>query len=193
MKSVFHRDDPILCSSSPSVPPGEISLPRSIGLAATAWTALERAGIPGIKGVWAPEAGGSRLLVVVSIKQMYAGHSTDAALITSQSVGNLGRYVAVVDDDIDPSDLNQVIWAIATRTQPEQSIQILRHCGASSADPAIPVALKRQQKHLFGSRAFIDACRPYESRDEWYPIARASPELRDRLLRKWQSLFDELC
>ncbi|MFC2122575.1 UbiD family decarboxylase [Bacteroidota bacterium] len=193
VKSVLYRDNPILTSLSPSVPPGEISLSRSIGLAATVWTTLEKSGIPGIIGVWAPESGGSRLFVVVSIKQLYAGHSMDVGLISAQCVGNLGRYVVVVDEDIDPSDLNQVMWAIATRTKPEQSIQILRHCGASSADPAIPVAAKREHKILFGSRAIIDACQPFESKGEWYPISRASSELEGRILKNWAPVFKELC
>lgn len=192
VKSVLHRHDPILMSSPPAAPPAMHSLVRAVACAATVWTNLEKAGIPGVMGVWAPEEGGSRLLTVVSIKQMYAGHSMDVGLIAAQSVGNTGRYVAVVDEDIDPSNLGEVIWAITTRTDPERSIQILRRCGSSSADAAIPLDIKRQHKPLFGSRVVIDACRPYESKEIWYPVSRISSDLEGSLLKKWESLFQEL-
>jgi 4-hydroxy-3-polyprenylbenzoate decarboxylase len=193
VKTVLHRDDPILTCSSPAVPPGINSLLASMGRAARVWATLEKAGLPGIKGVWAPEEGGSRLLSVISIQQMYAGHSRDVGLIASQCVGNMGRYTVVVDDDIDPCNLSQMIWAIMTRTDPQRSIQILPYCGTSSADPAVPLALKKERKPLYGSRAVIDACQPYERKGEWYPIARASLDLQKRLLKKWTSLFEELC
>ncbi len=193
VKTLLHRDNPIFACSSPAMPPGVNSLLSAIGRAAMIWEALDKVGIPGIKGVWAPEEGGSRLINVVSIKQMYAGHSKDAGLIASQSVGSMGKYTVVVDEDIDPADLSQVMWAIATRTDPEHSIQILPHCGSNSADPSIPLAVKRTGKPLFSSRAVIDACRPWEHKAEWYPIARISAEFRSKLLKKWDSLFKELC
>lgn len=192
VKAVYHRDNPILVSSAPSIPPGVNSLVGAVGRASLVWTALEKVGLPGIKRVWAPEEGPGLLLTIVSITQMYAGHSRDVGLIASQCVGGMGRYTVVVDDDIDPSDLNQVVWAITTRTDPQKSIQVLEHCGSSSADPAIPASVKREHRPLHGSRAVIDACRPYEHRSEWYPIASASPDLVRRLRAKWQSLLDEM-
>ena len=56
------------------------------------------------KGVWSHAAGGSRLWLTVSIKQMYAGHSKQAGLIASQCHAGayVNRFVVVVDDDIDP-------------------------------------------------------------------------------------------
>jgi len=193
VKSILHRYDPILTSSSPSMPPGVNSLVTSMQRSATVWTVLDNAGIPGVKGVWAPEEAGGRLLSIISIQQMYAGHSRDVGLIASQSVGSMGRYTVVVDEDIDPSDLGQVIWAITTRSDPERSIQILPYCSSSSADPVISLERKREHKPLTSSRAVIDACRPYEGKADWYPIARVSSELRSQFLKKWELLFKELC
>ena len=56
---------------------------------------------------------------VVSIKQRFPGHARQAAYMTAQcqaAAGHLGRYVVVVDDDIDPSNLADVVWAMGTRT-----------------------------------------------------------------------------
>ena len=127
---------------------------------------------------------------------MYAGHSTQAGLIASQTGGGFGRYVVVVDEDIDPSNLSQVIWAMATRSNPERSIQIMTRTPSNSADPTISPEEKRKvtvpPKPLFGSRCVIDACRPFEWRQEFYPVTRIGPEHRSNLLGKWESLFKEL-
>ena len=161
------------------------------------WEGLERLGIPGVKGVWCHEEGGSLLFTVVSIRQMYAGHSKRAGLIASQVTPGIGRYTIVVDEDIDPSNLSQVMWAVATRADPERSIQILPHYGTSSTDITVSPEEKRKwkvtPKPLYSSRAVIDACQPFEWKEEWYPVAKISSELRGQLVKKWEWLFKELC
>lgn len=197
VKSVFYRNDPILTCAHPSVPPSELSAWNCITHAAMFWESLERFGIPGIRGVWCHDEGGSWLLTVISIQQMYAGHSKRVGLVASQVASTMSRYTIVVDEDIDPSDLSQVIWAVATRSDPERSIQILPRCAASSAETTIPLNEKRKTKitpkPLYSSRAVIDACQPFEHKDEWYPIARISPKLASQLVIKWEQLFKELC
>jgi 4-hydroxy-3-polyprenylbenzoate decarboxylase len=88
--------------------------------------------------------------------------------------------VIVVDEDIDPANTHDVLWAIATRSEPERSVEIVRRAWSSSADPALPVEQKQ-----FNSRCIIDACKPYEWKDKFYPVAETSPGLRTALLKKW--------
>src|SRR5262245_62324390 len=85
---------------------------------------LEAAGVPEVKGVWAHAAGGSRLWLTVAIKQQYAGHAKQAGLIASQCHAGAyaNRVVVVVDDDIDPADMDQVVWAMCTRFEPREGI-----------------------------------------------------------------------
>ena len=45
----------------------------------------------------------------------------------------LGRYVIVVDDDIDPTNTFDVLWALASRSDPVESIEILRRCWSGPA------------------------------------------------------------
>jgi 4-hydroxy-3-polyprenylbenzoate decarboxylase len=158
------------------------------------WDELEKAGVPDVRGVWCHEAGSSRLFNVVSIKQRYPGHARQAGLIASQCASGVyvGRYTVVVDDDIDPSNLSDVVWAIATRTEPHKSIEIARRCRSSSADPAVCPDDKGSEKNpaaVFTSKAVIDACWPYEWKERAYPVAQISAELRRRLLDKWSDEF----
>lgn len=182
VKRIMHRTNPILTCAQPSRPPHEYSLPRSIFRSGLVWDELEKSGVGDVKGVWCHEAGGSRLFTIVSIKQRYPGHARQAGVLASQvhSGAYVGRYVVVVDEDIDPSNTYDMLWAVATRSEPERSIEIFRRAWSSSADPALPVEQK-----LLNSRCIIDACRPYEWKDKFYPVAESSSELRASLLKKW--------
>jgi 4-hydroxy-3-polyprenylbenzoate decarboxylase len=194
VKGILFRDDPILTCAHPSKPPHDYVLIGNILRAARIWEVLENSGIPGVAGVWCHEIAGGALFTVISIQQLYAGQSKQAGLIASQ-LSNSGRYTVVVDDDIDPSNLNDVIWALATRSDPARSIEILRLCPTTSADPIVSPQEKRKTKSapkpLYGSRAVIDACRPFEWKDEFYPVVQVSNELRLQLLDKWGHLFRE--
>lgn len=192
VRAIYHRNGPILTCSSPGIPPNTNSLLFSIGRAAGIWNALDRAGIPGIKGVWAPEELGSLLFTVVSIEQKYAGHSLETGRIASDASRGSARYIVIVDDDIDPANITQVMWAVATRTEPHKSITILRDCPGTSADPAIPLSAKKEGRPLRTSRAIINACRPYSKKSEWYPLAKSSAALERRTFRKWRALLEEL-
>ncbi len=186
VQAVYYRDDPILTCARPSRPPSDYSFSKGIVKSALIWDQLEKMGIPNVKGVWCHEAGGGRLFNIVSIKQAYPGHARQTVLAAAQCQAGayLGRYVVVVDDDIDPSSTWDVLWAISTRSDPERSIDIIRRAWSGPLDPAI----RPGQKGL-NSRALIDACRPYEWRDEFPPVAEATPELLDETFRKWREVL----
>ena len=186
VKTVYHRNDPILTCSRPSRPPSDYSFSKGVVKSAMIWEELEKCGVPNVKGVWCHEAGGGRLFNIVSIKQAYAGHSRQAGLITSQTHagGYLNRFVIVVDDDIDPSNLFDVVWAMSTRCDPAEDIEIIRKCWSGPLDPVIP-----KGKKGYNSRAVIDACRPYDWKDDFPPVAESSKELRDQTYKKWKDVL----
>jgi 4-hydroxy-3-polyprenylbenzoate decarboxylase len=193
IKTLLHRSAPILTSAQPARPPG-YNFAFCVFRSAMIWDELDKAGVPDVRGVWCHEAGASRLFNVVSIKQRYAGHSRQTGLIASQCASGvyIGRYTVVVDDDIDPSNLSDVVWAISTRAEPHRSIEISRRCRSSSADPAVSPDDKGSEKNpaaVFTSKAVIDACWPYEWKDRAYPVAQVSAELRRQLLNKWSREF----
>jgi 4-hydroxy-3-polyprenylbenzoate decarboxylase len=173
--SVMYRNDPVILGYT-----RKWRAPLKAGLV---WDDLEAAGVPDIRGVWYHEApGSSYLFLVVSLKQRYPGHARQAGLVATQCHAGayLGRYTIVVDDDIDATNLNEVLWALCTRSDPEKDIEILRRCWSGPLDPIIP----KDQKG-FNSRAIIDATRPFEWIGSFPPVSRSSRELRDRVLAKW--------
>src|SRR5207245_1959736 len=75
VKSLLHRDNPIVLGCIPGKPPNDNTYFRSPLRAALIWDELERSGVPGIAGVWSHEAGGGRMLTIVASTQMYPGHA----------------------------------------------------------------------------------------------------------------------
>jgi 4-hydroxy-3-polyprenylbenzoate decarboxylase len=187
VKAVYHRNDPILCGFPLLKPSSGDNLHFSLMLSALIWNALDEAGVPDVQAVWSHPSGG-RFMTVLAIKQRYPGHARQAAMIASQcrSGAYLGRYVIVVDEDIDITNTEEVIWAISSRSEPVDSIEILRRCWSGPLDPRIPVGEKG-----FNSRAIIDATRPYEWRDKFPKSSGASRELKDKVAGDWQAVLNE--
>ena len=100
---------------------------------------LAKVGVRDVRGVWAHETGGGRLLIVVSIKQRFCGHSRQAGYIAAQcqAAAYMNRFVIVVDDDVDPMNLEEVMWAVSTRCEPAEDIEIMRKSWGSKVDPLL--------------------------------------------------------
>ena len=92
----------------------------------------------------------------------------------------------MVDEDIDPSNLHEVIWAVATRTDPATSIDIIQRGMGSKNDP---MYVTYPYAAAFSSKAIIDACRPYDHLDEFPPVAEASKTLQEKIRAKWKDLL----
>ena len=118
------------------------------------------------------------MLLAVSIKQRFPGHSMQTGHIASQChVGAYaGKWVIVVDDDIDVTDLEEVMWAAVTRADPATSMDIINNTWSTPLDPRIPPE-KRERRDFTNSRLIIDACRPFYWRNEFPHVNAPSPEL----------------
>jgi 3-polyprenyl-4-hydroxybenzoate decarboxylase len=159
---------------------------RTAMKSAMIYDALVKAGVSDVCGVWADECGGGRMLIVVSIKQRFCGHSRQAGAIAAQcrEAAYMNRFVVVVDDDVDPTNLEEVVWAMCTRCDPAEDIDVLRKAWGSRADPLLD-----EGAPPYNSRAIIDACRPFERIKHFPRVAEASPELLRQIESKWSGLF----
>jgi len=187
VERIYHRDDPILGLACPMVPPSDFSYSKCVMKAGMIWDEVERAGLSGVQGVWVHEPGCARMFNVISIKQAFAGHARQALHLAAsvQSGSYLGRFVVVVDDDVDPTDLDQVIWAMCTRCDPAEDIDIIRRAWSGPLDPRLPKGVP------WNSRGLIDACRPWEMLKDFPPVVKASAELRERVLAKFADQIEK--
>lgn len=146
--------------------------------------------MPDVQAVWAHEIGGARMFNVVSIKQRYPGHARQAGhLLLNCGVGAyMSRWAVVVDEDIDPANLQEVMWAVATRSDPERDIDIVRRGMGSRNDPLF---VTFDTDTPFNSKAVIDACRPYDYLTRFPEVAEASKSLQAATRQKWGHILDE--
>lgn len=187
VEAVYHRRDPILLGAPPGLPPHDYSYWRCALKSAMIHDALVQAGVPEVRGVWSHECGGGRQFVVVSIGTRYCGHARQAGLLASQvrAACYMGKFVVVVDEDIDAANLEQVMWAVCTRCDPERGIEILRQTWGSGADPLLVPGAPP-----YNSRAVIDATVPFERRSVFPRTARSSAAELAAVRAKWSVLFD---
>jgi UbiD family decarboxylase len=161
---------------------------RGVWKSALIYDEVVKNGLPGVRGVYAPTFGVGRQFLIISIKQSYAGHATEAGYLTSQtrSAAYMGKWVVVVDDDIDPYDVEDVFWAICARADPSE-MAIIKRAWASGVDPLRPKSMTASS--YTNSRGIIFAVVPYERMNEFSEVAFAGEEARRRTFEKWSSLF----
>jgi UbiD family decarboxylase len=180
--AIHHRDDPILLGSPPMKPPRfHFGLPlRAAGI----WSNLEAAGITDIAGVWQHV---SQLMTVVAVRQRYDGHAKRAALLAAAQ-SYMGRLVVVVDDDIDPSDLADVMWAVTTRCEPAEQTDIVHNAWSSALDPRIPPEA-RERGVTAHSKLIIEAVKPFAWADRFPKTSVLSNEDARVIEEKWGAVL----
>jgi UbiD family decarboxylase len=187
VKAIYHRNNPIILGVPPEKPPYEAHRFRQYLRSANLRRELKLAGVPDVTAAWCHGVGGCRLLNVVAIKQRYPGHARQAGHVAAmcRTGAYLGRIVIVVDEDIDVSDLNEVMWAVCTRCDPERSFDIIKRAWSGPLDPAIRPDIKGHN-----SRVIIDACRPYELMDQFPKAIGPVPEEKRITRDRWSWILN---
>jgi 4-hydroxy-3-polyprenylbenzoate decarboxylase len=190
IQAIYHRNDPIILGCPPQRPPDELGRYRSITRSALLRQSIEAAGVPDVRAVWAHEVGVARLLLSVAITQRYPGHAKQAGHVASQChIGAYcGKMVIVVDDDVDVSNLEELIWAMLTRSDPATSVDIITGAWSTPLDPRITPE-DRAKGNFTNSRTIIDACRPFHWRDKFPRVNTPSPEVARKAQEKFGYLL----
>jgi len=180
---VTFRNNPILMATTVGRAVTDTHMTMAISYGATLWQQLVDMKIPGIKAVYCPPEGSGRFLAIISLKQMYPGH-TDQVLTAAIST-EMGAYglktVIAVDEDIDPWDISRVMYALSFRFQPNRS-QVIKRGRSTPLDPSLPIG----QRDITG-RLLLDATIPYDWKDKPIPI-HLDPDMVKRVERRWKEL-----
>ncbi|HLW44846.1 MAG TPA: UbiD family decarboxylase, partial [Acidimicrobiales bacterium] len=186
VRAVYRRRDPIMLGVPPEKPPFEAHRFRQYLRSANLRRELRLAGVPDVTAAWCHGVGGCRLFNVVAIKQRYPGHAVQAGHVAAscRAGAYLGRIVVVVDDDVDVADLEEVIWAVCTRADPERDYQTFRRAWSGPLDPAIEPGKKG-----FNSRVIIDATRPWEWKDRFPEPVGPAPAEKAATRERWSWLL----
>ena len=123
---------------------------------------------------------------VVSLEQRYAGHAQQVLAIAAQSPGGayFSKWIIAVDHDIDPTDLDQVMWALSTRCNPIDGIDILRNTWSTWLDPA----QNPPDRRPYSSKALINACMDHRYIKTFSKRSKLRKEIYDQVTHRWSEL-----
>lgn len=121
-----------------------------------------RAVVPSVIDVAMPMSGICRFHAYVRIKKEYDGAGKLAALAALAS-DPFVKLAVVVDEDVDIHNDAEVLWAIATRTQPDRSTFFVTESATSRLDPASYSIWSRWEKDTMNTKWAIDATMPVEA------------------------------
>ncbi|MEW6665041.1 MAG: phenylphosphate carboxylase subunit beta [Thermodesulfobacteriota bacterium] len=189
IKCVTYRNNPIHWGCTTGRPITDIHMLMSLNRTAQLWADLTSIGIPGLKGVYCPPETGGYFTAIVSIRQLYAGHARQVgtAVLSCPSGTYSTKLVVVVDEDVDPTDLSQVWWAIGMRFQPNRGTEILNRGLSSHIDPSLHIDQKD-----YTSRMIIDATIPFEWSEEKRPrLIHLTEDVVERVKRRWSEYFPD--
>jgi UbiD family decarboxylase len=160
VKALHYRRQPIMTAALMATYPScEIGAYQAIMRAARIQDNLAEMKVPGIRAVYChPAAAAGNCLVVVSLKQMYPGHASQALALTAHcpAATYYTKWIVAVDDDVDPTDFDEVLWAMSTRCNPADDLDVLRNTMTFRADPSLAPEAKP-----YGSKVLINACTPH--------------------------------
>jgi 4-hydroxy-3-polyprenylbenzoate decarboxylase len=80
--------------------------------------------------------------------------------------------------------MDQVIWAMATRCNPGDNIELLRNTWSTTLDPA----QNPPEKRVFGSKALINACKDYRYLKTFSRRTTLRKSVYDRVSARWSEL-----
>jgi len=142
--AIFHS---ILCGSSEEV------LTLELSVAANIYQRIS-AVLPGILDVTCQPF---VLHTVVKIKQQYEGHGRQVLLAVFGAEPTWAKACTVVDEDVDIYSMDDVMWAVLTRSRPDKDVMIIAETPSFYRDP--------HREHW--GRLGIDATVPFNRRHEY--------------------------
>ena len=184
VKCITHRKNPVYAVFVDQFPPSEDSKIRTIGFEATYYKFLRYScNIPGVLEVFIHEESGGAQLIVVKMKKRYTAEAWQVLNGVATFNPLHGKYIIVVDDDIDPGDMNAVLWALCYRVQPHRDIRITP--GKTAAlDPSAMTSqeMRGRTERAPTSAMLIDATRKWA----YPPVALPKKEFMERAKRIWE-------
>jgi len=169
VSAITHRKNPIYQAALTGMPTTENHVLKQIPLEATYYWELKRQH-PGVTAVHFPSAGTVGFIVVIAMKQ--AQESEARNVIATMLGSRRNKIIIVVDDDVDIYDMEKVLWAVATRCQPDEDVVIFPRLTASKMDPSV-------RKLGVGAGLGIDATTPF---GQLFPEVVKVPGVDDVLL-----------
>ncbi|MFZ1613210.1 MAG: menaquinone biosynthesis decarboxylase [Holophaga sp.] len=181
VEAITMRKNPVFPATIVGRPPQEDAY---LGLATERiFLPLLRMVLPEIRDMHLPAAGAFHNLVILSLRKEYPGHPQkvmNAIWGTGQIMFSKG--VVVVDEDIDPHDLSEVLFRVTSNVDPKRDLLF--------SDGPLDALDHSSDRFAFGSKVGIDATRKNKAFDdfkrEWPRDLVFPEEIQARLAVRWK-------
>ena len=132
---------------------------------------------PAIKKAYAPPWGVSLVLILQIEKRLARPGLVDNVLAAAlYTRSGMWKHVIAVDEDIDISDPNELLWALTTRFQPARDMFVVPRGFTSRLEPSAT-------SEGVTSKLMVDATIKPEFRGQ---VAQPNAEMREYVKRKWR-------
>ncbi len=168
VKAVTTRKNPILQTC---IGPSEEHVSMAgIPTEASILTMVERA-MPGkVRNVYCASSGGGKYIAVLQFKKSIPsdeGRQRQAALLAFSAFAEL-KYVFVVDEDVDPFDIKDVIWAMTTRFQADKDLIMIPGVQCHPLDPSNNPAYSPDIRSVGSAcKVIFDCTVPFDQKDRF--------------------------
>jgi 4-hydroxy-3-polyprenylbenzoate decarboxylase len=143
--------------------------------------------VPEIVDYDLPVAGAFHNCCIVSIRKAYPGHAQKVMhALWGLGMLSLTKAIVVVDEWVDVHDYEQVVFRMGANVDPKRDV-LLTEGPLDHLDHAPTL-------QFYGGKIGIDATHkgPAEGAREWPPEIEMSPEIRERVDRRWSEYGIEL-
>ena len=169
-----HRKDPIYNYTYLGTPPTDCHVIMSLGMEGGYLNRLKADVAPLVKDVYCPP---DCHTIIVSVKKGYDEHAKH--IIYTIFADRMSKTIIVVDEDINPRDMEQVFWALANRFHPSRDIVVGE--GFGSIGPS-----HTKYNAPYTNKMGIDAAEPLQG----FPkLVRASSEVMDKVEKRWDEII----
>lgn len=154
IERVTYRSNPIFENLYLGIPWTEIDYLMALNTSVPLFKQI-KAEMSGIVAVNAMYTHG--MAVVVSVKPRFGGYAKGVAfkLLSTPHGMAYAKIIIVVDDYVDPFNLEQVMWALTTKVKPDKDVSIIENCAGIPLDPSsFPPGIQ--------SKLIIDATTPVD-------------------------------
>ena len=132
---ITHRTNPIFENLYLGIPWTEIDYLMALNTSVPLYKQLKET-MPEVVAVNAMYTHG--IGVIISTKVRYGGYAKGVAfrLLSTPHGMPYSKIVIVVDEFVDPFNLEQVMWALTTRVHPGKDVSIIENCPGMPLDPS---------------------------------------------------------
>jgi 4-hydroxy-3-polyprenylbenzoate decarboxylase len=183
--AITMKKKPIFLAIISQMPPSESSKMRHISRGEGAYKFLHNAGFTNVSQVEYLECAGANALVVVKIKKRTPDDAKNALRLLAEKF--IGKIAIAVDEDINALDVENVMWAVAYRSQPFRDMEVVE-APLFALDPS--AAAPGESRGLTHGKAprstaiIIDATMPWP----YPPLSLPKKEFMDRAIEMWRDL-----